>query len=250
MRNVRENGRLAALGVSLATAADTLVMYTYSNSDPEYERNLQFFVKYGMSEGDGCDYVVIVQEACGPLVWPTLHHFETICRPLSVLCMVQGDKLFGSSPLPQLPQNARYVFHENRCFDWGTFGWAIAERKLDTSRYAYIIFMNSSVRGPFLPAFWPVRARWRHAGVPRSCSIKGSFMLPQTTRVLEPFMCSRQAGVHWSDVLTTRINNDVKLVGATISCEPAWMNGNMSNEKRQVPHVQSYVMATDQAGSY
>ena len=79
--------------------------------------------------------------------------------------MLQGHKLFGSSPLPQLPQNARYVFHENRCFDWGTFGWAIAERKLDTSRYAYIIFMNSSVRGPFLPAFWPVRARWRHAGV-------------------------------------------------------------------------------------
>ena len=71
--------------------------------------------------------------------------------------MLQGDKLFGSSPLPQLPQNAQYVFHENRCFDWGTFGWAIAERKLDTSRYAYIIFMNSSVRGPFLPAFWPVR---------------------------------------------------------------------------------------------
>ena len=69
-RNVRENGRLAALGVSLATAADTLVMYTYSNSDPEYERNLRFFVKYGMSEGDGCDYVVIVQEACGPLTWP------------------------------------------------------------------------------------------------------------------------------------------------------------------------------------
>ena len=69
-RNVRENGRLAALGVSLASAADTLVMYTYSNSDPEYERNLHFFVKHGMSEGDGCDYVIIVQEACGPLAWP------------------------------------------------------------------------------------------------------------------------------------------------------------------------------------
>ena len=65
-RNVREHGHLAALGLSLATADDTLVMYTYSNSDPEYERNLHFFVKYGMSYGDGCDYVVIVQGACGP----------------------------------------------------------------------------------------------------------------------------------------------------------------------------------------
>ncbi|KAK9835058.1 hypothetical protein WJX81_007588 [Elliptochloris bilobata] len=125
--------------------------------------------------------------------------------------MLQGDELFGSSQLPQLPRNAKYIFHENRCFDWGTFGWAIAERKVDTSRYSYIIFMNSSVRGPFLPAYWP-------------------------------------AGVHWSDVLTTRINNDVKLVGATISCEPAWLGGNTANEKRQVPHVQSYVIATDQVG--
>ena len=86
--------------------------------------------------------------------------------------MLQGDKLFGSSQLPQLPQNARYVFHENRCFDWGTFGWAIAERKLDISRYAYIIFMNSSVRGPFLPAFWPVRAGGAHTcGKELRCSI-------------------------------------------------------------------------------
>ena len=65
-RNIRENGRLAALGVSLATAADTLVVYAYSNSDTEYERNLHFFSRHGMSEGDGCDYVIIVQEVCNP----------------------------------------------------------------------------------------------------------------------------------------------------------------------------------------
>ena len=51
-------------------------------------------------------------------------------------------------------------------------------------------------------------------------------------------------------MLTTRLNNNVKLVGSTISCEPAWLSGNMSNEKRQIAHVQSYVMATDQARSY
>ena len=62
-RNVREHGRMGALGVSLAPAADTLVLYTYSNSDPQYERNLHFFVKHGLSEGDGCDYLFIVQQA-------------------------------------------------------------------------------------------------------------------------------------------------------------------------------------------
>ncbi len=75
-RNVRNSGRLAALGVSLATAADTLVIYTYSDTDPEYERNLHFFAKHGMSEGDGCDYVIIVQEAHDPpgQLSSTFHH--------------------------------------------------------------------------------------------------------------------------------------------------------------------------------
>lgn len=42
--------------------ADRLVMYVFSDSDPEYMRNLEFFVAYGMAEGDGCDYIVVVQE--------------------------------------------------------------------------------------------------------------------------------------------------------------------------------------------
>ena len=40
---------------------DTLVMYVYSNSDPEYERNLRFFVANGVRAGDGCDYVIVLQ---------------------------------------------------------------------------------------------------------------------------------------------------------------------------------------------
>ncbi len=172
-RNVHEHGRLGALGVSLAPAADTLVIYTYSNSDPQYERNLHFFVKHGLSEGDGCDYVFIVQQArihlCS-LLADTQHQQRSLtCRNDFAAQLAQGDELFGSSNLPQLPRNARYVFHENRCYDWGTFGWAMTERKVDTSRYIYIIFMNSSVRGPFLPAHWPVRIL-RSAPMPSSCS--------------------------------------------------------------------------------
>ena len=41
---------------------ETLVLYTYSNSDMEYERNFHYFVQHGMAEGDGCDYIIIVQE--------------------------------------------------------------------------------------------------------------------------------------------------------------------------------------------
>ncbi len=37
-------------------------MYVFSDTDPEYLRNLEFFVAHGMAADDGCDYVVVVQE--------------------------------------------------------------------------------------------------------------------------------------------------------------------------------------------
>ena len=51
-----------------STAADTLVIYTYSKSDPEYERNLIFFIKHGMWENDGCQYLIIVQQVAPWLI--------------------------------------------------------------------------------------------------------------------------------------------------------------------------------------
>lgn len=55
----------AAMPVQIAPSnatADTLVIYTYSKSDPEYERNLEFFIKHGMWENDNCHYLIIVQQ--------------------------------------------------------------------------------------------------------------------------------------------------------------------------------------------
>ncbi|KAK9787128.1 hypothetical protein WJX73_004056 [Symbiochloris irregularis] len=139
---------------------------------------------HGMWEGDGCDYLIIVQ---------------------------QGDGVQEGDALPKLPPNARYTFHENKCFDWGTFGWAIETGEVDPSKYKYIIFMNSSVRGPFLPPYWPDT-------------------------------------LHWSHVLTGKLTDKVKIVGATISCEKCWLGGNTQSTLRHNPHVQSYFMATDQVG--
>lgn len=59
--------------------------------------------------------------------------------------------------LPPLPTNARYVLHNNECYDWGTFGWALTTQGINVDKYSYFVFMNSSVRGPFVPTYIKVR---------------------------------------------------------------------------------------------
>ena len=164
------------------TVKDTLVMYIFSPTDPEYERNMQYFVQHGMSEKDPCHYVVVVQQ-------------------------IEGKAL---PSLPQLPSNAWYEFHDNVCFDYGTIGWLMRSSRVDTSKYKFFIMMNSSSRGPFMPAY--------------------------------------QNTLAWSRIFTDKLNDEVKLVGSTISCEGAPLDGNVENHWRQNPHVQSYVLATDQIG--
>jgi hypothetical protein len=51
--------------------------------------------------------------------------------------------------------------------------------------------------------------------------------------------------MHWTTPLLSRINDVVKLVGPTISCEGSPLKGNPELEWRRNPHVQSYVAATD-----
>lgn len=71
------------------------------------------------------------------------------------LCLKQ-DEAGKAAPLPQLPPHARYIRHDNSCFDWGTYGWALQTGAVEASSYQYIVLVNSSVRGPFLPPYWPV----------------------------------------------------------------------------------------------
>lgn len=59
-----------------------------------------------------------------------------------------------------------------------------------------------------------------------------------------------QAFVHWSNILTAKLTSKVKLVGSTISCEGTFLHGDLTAERRQNPHVQSYIMATDQVATH
>ena len=44
---------------------NTLVLYVFSNTDPEYYANLLFFVEHGMPGCDECKYVVIINRDPG-----------------------------------------------------------------------------------------------------------------------------------------------------------------------------------------
>jgi len=90
------------LGLLSSEHPETLVLYTYSNSDTEYERNLHYFVEHGMADGDGCDYVIIVQEVSNFLqtfnalpayltvvTWEALH-INPYANP--ICCMTLGPQ--------------------------------------------------------------------------------------------------------------------------------------------------------------
>jgi hypothetical protein len=73
---------------------ETLVIYVYSASDTEYARNLHFFVRNGMWEGDGCDYVIVVQQVCilSGNLFLRRHTRRACIHPIQFLMTMQGEK--------------------------------------------------------------------------------------------------------------------------------------------------------------
>lgn len=98
----------------------------------------------------------------------------------------------------------------NTCYDGGSMGEVLRARSRLAESYRYYFLMNSSVRGPFLPRYFQAIFKAKSAEV-------GSGALA------------------WTSVLTSLLDDEVKLAGTTISC------------MGQV-HVQSMVLATDQLG--
>ncbi len=162
---------------------------------------MKYFIKHAVRENDGVEYIFILQKV--------------------------DNKTVDESQMPLLPKrNARYIQHENLCFDLGTAGWffstqtvgnpwvnytetAVNQRKINITHYKYFILMNSSIRGPYFPPYYL------------------KFMADYREEFEKTF--------YWYYIFTERINKKVKLVGCTISCAP-------------VIHVQTYLFVTDFVG--
>jgi hypothetical protein len=95
-----------------------LVLYHYYEKDQSYIDNFAHFLRFGYDLN--LNYLIVIAGGC-------------------------------SLDLPTL-DNVQYFFSENKNFDYG--GYCSAIQTLDLwQRYDFYLFINSSVRGPFLPAY-------------------------------------------------------------------------------------------------
>ena len=100
-----------------------LIAYHFYQLDETYVENFQHFLLFGYDSR--YQYYVLISGEC-------------------------------TVPLPQV-ENIKYIFVENKNNDFGGYCHLIKE-VLDIDDYEYFIFVNSSIRGPFLPSF--VKDSW------------------------------------------------------------------------------------------
>ena len=99
-------------------SSKSLIIYHYFEKDASYRDNFLHFLIFGISAAH--DYVVVVSGEC-------------------------------SVDLPQL-SNVRYVITEAKKSDFGGYAKVISAG-LDVAAYKAVVFINSSVRGPFVPPY-------------------------------------------------------------------------------------------------
>jgi hypothetical protein len=110
---------------------------------------LAFFLRHGIVHASAADFIFVIQDG-----------------KLSV-------------PIPKA-RNIRVIPRDNSCYDLGAWGAVLQTPGLVIENYKYFVFINSSVRGPFLPAWAPA---------------------------------------DWLTIFASQISYDVKLVGLSANCK-------------------------------
>jgi len=177
--------QLARTRFTLPPTERTVVFYAYIEKDQHYIETLQYFLEVGVSEEDPVDYYFIIQGYTCSVRFPNYTNVFVIRR-------------------------------ENVGYDFGAYAHAIETYPggPDTLllRYAYFIIINASVRGPFLPAYWPPPFAKEH---------------------------EKRTIYHWSRIFTSMLSDTVKLVGPSLFC---------LIEEPLSPIIEGYFAATDRVG--
>ncbi|KAM3578124.1 hypothetical protein VYU27_000220 [Nannochloropsis oceanica] len=208
----------------------TLVIYNVHHSssslDNLHGENVDFFLKVGVG-GESehfVDYLFLVPPApAAPLGLKSIEGREkevtgppvVIPPAVNVRVLERPQDCLGCSGLQDMLSSSNY---NNSDSSSGVGNETVAGLPLTRegllSRYAHFVFVDSSVRGPFLP-------RYMHRPRPRRTH-QNRFTAPQPTKP-------------WTSVFTDRLSDEIKLVGRSVSCEAEL-------------HVQAPVWATDRIG--
>lgn len=208
----------------------TLVIYNVHHStsllDDLHGDNVDFFLKVGVGgESDHfVDYLFVVPPApAAPLGLKSIEGREKeVTRPpvvippaVNVRVLERPQDCLGCSGLQEVlsSSNSNNSDSSSSVEDETIAGLPLTREGL-FSRYAHFVFVDSSVRGPFLPRYMH-RPRQRKGNQNR-------FAAPQPTQP-------------WTSVFTDRLSDEIKLVGRSVSCEAEL-------------HVQAPVWATDRVG--
>ena len=154
---------------------DKLVIYAYFEKDGIYQDNLRLFLKIGLN--NDCDYIFVLNGNC-------------------------------TVPIPHAP-NVKVLQRENTHYDFGAYHFALLNTNVDN--YKYFIFLNTSVRGQFVPPY---------------------------------------ANIEWYEPFTALLKDDIKLVGTTINILNSPTTHSqifqmMSGFPRPHTHVQTQMFAMD-----
>lgn len=109
-----------------------LIIYNYFEKDDSYKTNFKYFLANGFHPSKNVHYIFVVNG--------------------DVHVDLPGDNSFIT-----------VIRKQNRCFDFGSYGVALKLLKSKLKSYKYFVFLNSSVRGPFLPSFVKNSYKWYEA---------------------------------------------------------------------------------------
>ncbi len=128
----------------------------------EHNRNTRFFLRHGLEPDANVTYVIVQNDV-------------TLKDPVRETTVTQ--KALGLS-------NVTWIRRPNMSNDWGAYSAAV--RHLDLQAYDYFVFLNSTMRGPFMPAWWHDDRQ----GVARP---------------------------HWTTLFTRKLSDSVAMVGSSIN---------------------------------
>jgi hypothetical protein len=109
----------------------TIVVYAFH----EYNRNVKFFLNFGVTEDPNVDYMIVQNMP----EWPKDQKSE-----------LENSEI-GTSKM-------YWIRRPNISTDIGAYSEAM--RNLPEDTYDYFVFVNSTVRGPFLPVWYNKKEHW------------------------------------------------------------------------------------------